>query len=62
MEIWELGKKINQALLPIAIFSGALVYLDVEISTLILSVIIFSIVYALIWHEIRIKKMEKGGS
>mgnify|MGYP001569752578 CR=1 FL=1 len=62
MEIWELGKKINSTLLPIAILSGALVYLKVEVSTLILAIIIFSIVYVLIWHEIRIRKIEKGGN
>ena len=61
MEIWELGRKIRDSLLPIGVFAGMLVWFNVNILTLILATFLFAIIYILVWHEIRLRKVEHKG-
>jgi uncharacterized membrane protein YdbT with pleckstrin-like domain len=61
MKLSELGQKIYQILLPIALFAGTLTSLKISTQIIIFSTVIFTILYIIAWHEIRIRNLEKGG-
>lgn len=59
MKLSELGRKGYQILLPIALFIEVLTRLKISTPVIALSTIIFAMLYILVWHEIRIRRLEK---
>ena len=67
MKFEDIGNKLGQILAPNVILSGALVALrnyfnaNISLEDIFLYNIILGIVYILLWHEIRLRKLEKDG-